>query len=63
MSSNESIVEEAALEWVLRRQCFGGHVRVLGYASGYGPVAVTYSRLSARHADAEYLSGEFASRS
>ena len=34
---NESIVEDAALEWFLLRQGFGGQVGELGYAVGHGP--------------------------
>ena len=37
MSLNESIVEDAALEWFLLRQGFGGQVGELGYAVGHGP--------------------------
>ena len=37
MSLNESIVEDAALEWFLLRQGFGGQVGELGYAFGRGP--------------------------
>ena len=37
MSLNESIVEDAALEWFLLRQGYGGQVGELGYAVGHGP--------------------------
>jgi type I restriction enzyme R subunit len=37
MSLNESIIEEAALEWFLLRQGYGGQVAELGYAVGHGP--------------------------
>ena len=39
MSLNESIVEDAALEWFLLRQGYGGQVGELGYAVGRGPRA------------------------
>ena len=40
MSVNESIVEDAALEWFLLRSAllnYGGQVGELGYAVGHGP--------------------------
>jgi hypothetical protein len=37
MSLNESIVEEAALEWFLLRQGYGGQVGELGYPDEHGP--------------------------
>ncbi len=40
MSLNESIVEDAALEWFLLRSAplnYGGQVGELGYAIGHGP--------------------------
>ena len=37
MSLNESIVEDAALEWFLLRRGFGGQVGEMGYAVGHGP--------------------------
>ena len=37
MSLNESIVEDAALEWFLLRQGSGGQVGALGTAVGHGP--------------------------
>ena len=37
MSLNESIVEDAALEWFRLRQGFGGQVGELGNAAGPGP--------------------------
>jgi type I restriction enzyme R subunit len=37
MSLNESIVEDAALEWFRRRQGYPGQVGELGYAVGHGP--------------------------
>jgi type I restriction enzyme R subunit len=36
MSLNESIVEDAALEWFLLRQGYGGQVGELGYTLGHG---------------------------
>jgi len=36
MSLNESIVEDAALEWFLLRQGYGGQVGELGYVVGHG---------------------------
>ena len=36
MSLNESIVEDAALEWFRRRQGYAGQVGELGYAVGHG---------------------------
>ena len=36
MSLNESIVEDAALEWFFLRQGYGGQVGELGYAVGHG---------------------------
>ena len=36
MSLNESIVEDAALEWFFLRQGYGGQVGDLGYAVGHG---------------------------
>ena len=36
MSLNESIVEDAALEWFLLRQGYGGKVGELGYTLGHG---------------------------
>ena len=38
MALDESIVEDAALEWFLLRQGFGGQVGELGYAVGRGPL-------------------------
>ena len=37
MSLNESIVEDAALEWFLLRQGCGGQVGKLDYVVGHGP--------------------------
>ena len=37
MSLNESIVEDAALEWFPLRQGYGGQVGDLGYAVRHGP--------------------------
>jgi type I restriction enzyme R subunit len=37
MTLTESIVEDAALEWFLLRQGYGGQVGELGYAVGHGP--------------------------
>ena len=36
MSLNESIVEDAALEWFFLRQGYGGQVGELGYTHGHG---------------------------
>ena len=36
MSLNESIVEDAALEWFFLRQGYGGQVGELGYTLGHG---------------------------
>ena len=36
MNLNESIVEDAALEWFRLRQGYGGQVGELGYAVGHG---------------------------
>jgi hypothetical protein len=36
MTLNESITEEAALEWSRLRQGYAGQVGELGYAAGHG---------------------------
>ena len=42
MSLNESIAEDAALEWFRRRQGYDGQVGALGYAVGHG---ATFAKL------------------
>ncbi|MFZ4593029.1 MAG: hypothetical protein ACOYOF_02145 [Verrucomicrobiaceae bacterium] len=37
MTLNQSIVEDAALEWCLLRQGCVGQIGELGYAVGHGP--------------------------
>ena len=44
MSLNESIVEDAALEWFPLRQGYGGQVGELGYAVGHLPAPRSATR-------------------
>jgi hypothetical protein len=49
MSLNESIVEEAALEWFHLRLGYGGQVGALDYAVGHGATFAKLRRAKPHH--------------
>jgi len=60
MSLNESIVEDAALEWFRRRQGYAGQVGELGYAVGHGPQMAPGESAAERDSFGDVVQSRFA---